>query len=486
MGLIRSRALLVQGLTLDGDVSTFDAGRFRVRLCSLFTPPCSANDVTGLTASAGSTVLEFTIQYRSVQSQRTSGPTTRHMRARLADTAALSAALAPAFILSPQNADLMRLTELTEHFSNSQLIAQLQSIKTITGAGWIFYLCGLWGLTAFWSITARGRACRARSHSSWIERFVPTTETVQVLVLSSFFQLILCLLCHWALPFMPEAEYTMLTWYLGIVIGVLGACFQSGFNRWVRGESLSLRAALAVDKINKKPGESDGWCDEEREYRCVYEAGSDRALGQLATHDWEQSHMEMERRYGLVDLSDNVFDDAPPERDAGILAAYLNSKLNDLFTSKKEEERRRLEARSKLAPEMHVCAVEVPVGLPRTTLRDALLQWRLRHTAHPVEADAVDWALGQLEPSGFELTAVKVPEQARLLVYDALIQYTQQHAELQLDAAHAARVAASLQQLSPRFEGIEVGLPDDGEETRKVRKLVQSAPSSSCRRRERR
>jgi hypothetical protein len=112
---------------------------------------------------------------------------------------------------------------------------------------------------------------------------VPTTETVQVLVLSSFFQLILCLLCHWALPFMPEAEYTMLTWYLGIVIGVLGACFQSGFNRWVRGESLSLRAALAVDKINKKPGESDGWCDEEREYRCVYEAGSDRALGQLMT-----------------------------------------------------------------------------------------------------------------------------------------------------------------------------------------------------------
>ena len=107
----------------------------------------------------------------------------------------------------------------------------------------------------------RGRACRARSHSSWIERFVPTTETVQVLVLSSFFQLILCLLCHWALPFMPEAEYTMLTWYLGIVIGALGACFQSGFNRWVRGESLSLRAALAVDKINKKPGESDGWCE---------------------------------------------------------------------------------------------------------------------------------------------------------------------------------------------------------------------------------
>ncbi len=170
-----------------------------------------------------------------------------------------------------------------------------------------------------------------------------------------------------------------------------------------------------------------------------------------------------------------VFDEVQPDKDAGILAAYLNSKLNELFTGKREDERRRAQEQSKVLPERLVCGVEVPIGLPKTTLRDALLQWRLRHTAHPSELLAVDWALGQLDPSGFELLAVKVPEQARLLVYEAVVQYAQQHAELQLDAAHAVRLAATLQQLSPRLEGLEVGLPDDGQGTEKVRKLVHAA-----------
>ena len=59
--------------------------------------------------------------------------------------------------------------------------------------------------------------------------------------------------------------------------------------------------------------------------------------------------------------------------------------------------------------ELRVVGVEVPAGLPKATLRDALLQWRLRHTAHqPRELLAVDWSLSQLEPEGFGLLAVKV------------------------------------------------------------------------------
>ena len=84
---------------------------------------------------------------------------------------------------------------------------------------------------------------------------------------------------------------------------------------------------------------------------------------------------------------------------------------------------------------------------------------------------ALDWALGQLEPSGFELTAVKVPENLRLVIVEALLAHSQKHAELQLDACHAARLRATLQQLSNRFCDVEVGLPDDCQGTEKVRKL---------------
>ena len=37
----------------------------------------------------------------------------------------------------------------------------------------------------------------------------------------------------------------------------------------------------------------------------VQEIG-DRTLGQLAKHDWEQSHLDMERQMGLMDISDQV------------------------------------------------------------------------------------------------------------------------------------------------------------------------------------
>ena len=184
--------------------------------------------------------------------------------------------------------------------------------------------------------------------------------------------------------------------------------------------------------------------------------------------------MEMEKQMGLFDMSDMVFDEEKPEQDPSMLAAFLNSSLFSAFSNKKEDASAQAR-RPPVAPEMQIVPVEVPAGLHKTTLRDAMLQWRLRHTAHPRELEAVDWLVGQLDPTGFELRAVKVPEQARLLLIEALLQHTQLHAAQQLDACHAVRVAAVLQALTPRLHGVEVQLPDDGKGTDRVREIVCDA-----------
>ena len=152
-----------------------------------------------------------------------------------------------------------------------------------------------------------------------------------------------------------------------------------------------------------------------------------------------------------------------------MLAAFLNAKLFGNFKGKKEDKFKQAKA-APVRSELQIARVDVPTGLPKTTLRDALLQYRLRHTQHPHEAEAVDWILGQLDPA-FELIAVKVPEQTRLLILEAIIQHVQQHAELQLDAGHTARVLTTLQQLTPRFHGVPVELPDDGVHTEKQESL---------------
>ena len=109
-----------------------------------------------------------------------------------------------------------------------------------------------------------------------------------------------------------------------------------------------------------------------------------------------------------------------------MLAAFLNAKLFGNFKGKKEDKFKQAKA-APVRSELQIARVDVPTGLPKTTLRDALLQYRLRHTQHPHEAEAVDWILGQLDPA-FELIAVKVPEQTRLLILEAIIQHVQQHA----------------------------------------------------------
>ena len=347
----------------------------------------------------------------------------------------------------------------------------------------VFALAGAWGLVVFWSITSRGRACRQRAHSSFYADFLPSSETLQVIVQSSFVQLVLCLSLH----MVQTGGYGWVALW-GMASACVGATFIALLNSWVRGESVSLRDALSVDRIDKHP---EGWTDElegetaeERraarvEYAQLYEPGDDRRghLGRLAAHDWESYHLDMERQMGLgmFDLSSQVFDEVKPETDPGLLAAFLNTNLFGALSGKRSAHSHHRRQQPPEHPEMLIVPVELPGGLAKATLRDAMLQWRLRHTAHAREAEAVDWLLGQLDPDGFELLRVKVPEQARLLVIEALVQFAQQHAELQMEAGHATKLKQTLQQLTPRFHHIDCPLPDDGHGTEKIRELVASA-----------
>ena len=100
-----------------------------------------------------------------------------------------------------------------------------------------------------------------------------------------------------------------------------------------------MRKALSVDQIDKV---ADGWNDEEPEetdtevaaaaveYAQMYAPHADRQrLGHLAAHDWERYHIDLEKQMGLgmFDLSEQVFNTAQPEKDPGMLAAFLNSTM---------------------------------------------------------------------------------------------------------------------------------------------------------------
>jgi len=480
-GLVLPRSLVVTHMSLAGDPSSFNAGLFRSRICTngLFDVSCSTSQMTRISAVAGSTVVSFTIKFVN------GGPTISHMRSRLVQPELVQQALGADFTLAyPYE---VRMYEDVQHRSNDDLMFELGAIKLSSAGTLVQVLCMLWGTVVFWSITSRGESCRQQAHNSWAAALIPSSESIQVFVLASFVELILCLGLHMA---GPTGSFDYVVMY-GFGVGAIGAAFISLSNAWIRGTNIDLLNALSVDQIDK---EALGWNDDEPiegeteeeaeaarvEYRQVYEVGGDRrALGHLAAHDWEQYHKSLEERMGLgmFDLSNQVFDQVKPEKDPGMLAAFLNSTVMGLFGGAKDGE---VAAPPPVREELQLVPVEVPIGLPKATLRDALLQWRLRHTAHPVEAEAVDWVLGQMEPAGFELVAVKVPEQLRLLLTEALIAHSQQHAELQMDACHAMRLRATLQQLSNRFTDLEVAVPDAapnelGDVTAKTRGLLHDA-----------
>lgn len=92
--------------------------------------------------------------------------------------------------------------------------------------------------------------------------------------------------------------------------------------------------------------------------------------------------MEWEKANGMVDMSDSCFDEVA-EHDTGIVAQFLNSSLLSAFGQGKAAP-----TGPQADPHLAPCRVEVPGGPGgKRLLRDALLQWRLRHTAHPVEAE---------------------------------------------------------------------------------------------------
>ena len=473
--MILPRSLDVSNLRLSNDAASFDSGRFREKICTLFEPSCDPDHVVDLGLEPGSVILSFTIRFVR------GGPTVRHMRAQLVDPDLVQSALAPEFMLALPYA--VHLFEDVQHRSNDALVEHLTSIKTIGAVNIVFVLVGLYGLVIFWSITSRGRACRKRAHSAFLADFVPSAESIQVFVLSAFLQLILSLSLH--LVHTGTMDIVVL-W--GVIIALVGTAFNFVLNAWIRGESMSLREALSVDQIDK---EAPGWNDESLvpgetmqqqhaalvEYSQVYTAGSAgemQLLGHLAAHDWERFHLDIEKQMGLgmFDLSEQVFDKIKPDKDPSLLAAFLNSTIHGLVGRARQP----AQPSHPAFPNEYISVpVDVPAGLRKSTVRDAMLQWKLRHTAHPLEGEAIDYLLGQLEPAGFGLVAVKVPENLRLLLVEALVQHAQQHADLQLDAAHAARLSTTLQQLSTRFGSMEVRLPDDNQHTDKVRELVVDA-----------
>ena len=412
---------------LADDINSFDDGRFKQKICELFEPKCKTGNVRDIVKQAGSTRVDFTIRFVH------GGPTIPHMRERLVDEIHLNETFGSDFtLLLPHHPTL---TEQVVHESHTSFVVKLGLIKAGIIVQVLLVLLGLWGLVVFWTITARGEKCRGRAHRGWRANVVPSANTLQVFVLSCFVQLIVAFGLHFAANeaelYPAGGEYNVVV-LVGIATGLVGTIFRSLFNSWIRGESASLRAALSVDKIDKKPE----WMDDgdERDYRQIYEAGGMRTLGQLAAHSWEAEHLSMEKKHGLFDMSEQVFDEIKPEKDPSLLASFLNSTILNAFGGKKGAQGP--QGKPMQPEELRVVPVEVPPGLPKEMLRDAMLQWRMRHAAHPRELDAVDWLLGQLDP-GFDVIAVKVPEQARLMLVEAMTQHAQHHAELQLDACHA-------------------------------------------------
>ena len=407
------------------------------------------------------TLVSFTIDF--VQG----GPTLPHMRAILTDQDAIIESMRTTdFPIATGLPFSTKSTDRVAHLSSSNLSLLLTAYKAVIAVNVYLVLLGVWGLVVFWAVTVRGKKCRERAYSSWREKVFPTAETLQVVVLSAFFQFILSNL----MQFLAPGENMIIPY--AVFVGCCGTAFSLVTSSLIRGKSLSLKNALSAGEIDRDAPDFMSESDVDRDYRFVYEPEG-VGLRVLGKNDWEQNHMRLEK---LFDLSDEVFDEVVPEQDPSLMAAFLNSNLLQLGqqmlgggpTKSKEE--------LQMEQDRKVRSVEVPTPI-RNVLRDAMVQFKLRHAAHPVEAEAIDWMLGQLDPTGFDLLAVKVPAQAKHLIAEAIYQHLQRHSMLQLDACYKARMQSTLQQLAPiSFGDMPVELPagkDGG--TDDIRRLVSAA-----------
>ena len=404
-----------------------------------------------------------------------------------------------------------RIVDDVYHWTNRALVLYLIAIQA-TPVSVVFVLhCTAWGLVILWSLSRRNgsQPICLRTHNECVANYLPSSETVQVLTLTSFLQLNMAFAMH---AFVLTGSYGI-TIAHGCLVGLAGMVVRSLLKSFIQGSSPSFLAALEVEKIALRapgwnedaPEEGDAnagktrwavWSSklvrlcsrrkppvvhrDVREYAPLYATADERKrrLGELATVDWERAHLEWEEQVGAFD----VFEEAAPDKDPTLIAAFLNSNLFGLRGKGAAEKPKA----PKLADDLVALPVRVeplPLGGGRAflceALRDALLQWQLRHSTDEKGEQAIDWMLGQLDPDAFETRRVKVPEALRPMLVEALLAHAQRHPTLQLDASFAARLGTTLRQLAPgRFSRVEVslpGTPDEGAELGKLRHLVHSA-----------
>ena len=429
---------------------------------------CRGSDVEILSVRAGSTKVDFIIHHRP------GGPTTPVLRRFFLDWRGLFLAelAEEGFPFDADAPPPQTITVIMGGLSAGALNSELVG-EALAGATNVFFsLDGVWAIVLMWSLTTRGDSCQSKTKRSRLAKLLPSSETLQIMCLAIFFQLVCALIMHKYIAYQESMVFVVM---VGILVGACGMLFVYALNSWIRGTTFSLKGLDEIDVtgvtyINYEKNED---YYETKVYSRPYEAGmkGKRALGQLAGHDWEGAHMQWEKAQGLIDLSDEIFDEQmEPEHDKGLVAQFLNSSLLSAFGGGKKS----MHAQQAVDPNFQAVKVEVHKPISRH-LRDALMQWRLRHTAHPVEAEAAAAVLGQLDPN-FRVLAVEVPQQARMMLVQAIVQWTQKHPHMQLDAGHATRIQMLLEQIAPRFDGMSLPLPlDDASTTNMTRDLLTDA-----------
>ena len=288
-------------------------------------------DVEVVGFSAGSVIVNFRIWVRPPH-----GPPTPVVRRFFLDWwPRLLESLGEGGFPSPEGASQPTTTTVIIGALSADALAARLFSETFAGAANLFFaLDGVWGAVLLWSITTRGAKCREASKRSFLSLILPSSQTIQVLILAIFVQLVCSNVFHKYLD--TSTVFDIAAVALGV--GAAGSVFVFLLNSWIRGTTFSLKGLDQID-VHGPTLASEGEQEEaERDYARYYEAGQkgQRALGQLAQHDWKGSHMQWEKAQGLVDFSDTIFEhDIEPEHDIGLVAQFLNSSLLSAFGNKR-------------------------------------------------------------------------------------------------------------------------------------------------------
>ena len=98
---------------------------------------------------------------------------------------------------SPEGAPPPTTTTVIIGGLSADALAAKLFAETFAGAVNLFFaLDGVWAAVLLWSITTRGAKCREASKRSFLSRVLPSSETVQVLILAIFAQLVCSNIFH--------------------------------------------------------------------------------------------------------------------------------------------------------------------------------------------------------------------------------------------------------------------------------------------------